>query len=257
MDTEKALKIHNMYARTEMLGSICFPGEEKKQILSAEELKGTLHLWPFLELLVTRLGKRLGRKIDPLSEELARTNWIGREEIFKEIIPAQELIKKIFEINPEDPLRQAYNGYSSRLADLKLVTNHMGVVILDAAIGWLDLLDGKEREREIRIKSILNHINTCSVKAVEVKLRKGIPYYKTWEVSYYVNLGFHLETSFSPVIPLIDKSLVEGWGGKGGIYSIHKHMIVELLENQEDFSTIHDFTNLQLYLFNRFIKSQK
>ncbi|MEI6887128.1 MAG: hypothetical protein WCK31_02725 [bacterium] len=257
INTDTALKMHNSYARTEMLGSICIPGEKSPSILTVSELKKTLHLWPFLKVFVKELGRKLGRKVSPLSEDAAYANWIGREEVIKEVVSAKALIKGIVRVNREDPLRKKYDTYTSLLEGLNLVHNHMGVVALDCAIQWIELLNDSDSNKEASINSILWHLNTCAVKAIEVKSKRGKFMFHSWNFAYYENTLFHIDPYYVTIPPMVNKSLVNSWDKQGGYYSLHKNMVVEKLSSKDEFTTLFDYAGAQIYLLNKFILEKK
>jgi len=257
-ETDQALEMHNRYAQFQLGDKVCFTPGTPSNLDGWEKLDRTLHLKPFLELLVKEMELKIKRELTVRSIEVAKANWLGSEELIGITISTKDLITDINKYNPDDNRSKNYLAYTDRLVELKLVPTHMGVVVLDAAVDWLEAIDASWETSENRLfrirKLVERHLNFCSVSTIGVTIHDGKTHYKHTNIRYNVEVGsFNITTRLSIRPPIIQGSIVSEWNNTEGIYSIHKGEIIEMISH-EDASLIDSFREAQIRYFNEFIK---
>ena len=170
---QKCLK----YGRLTWVKSLCTPGftPEKANDLSEEglrrKLEETLNLYPFLTLLVDKMKGALERDFDVWSEEVVNADWLGRQDLLAVRLTGAELNLRISENRPDDRA-VGFSFYTKPLEGLSIVAQHIGVVALEVARLWLD--SNKEIRSKVEgysnyIKLMVDNLNRCSVRTIEVK----------------------------------------------------------------------------------------
>ncbi len=260
-ETDQALEMHNKYAQFQLGDKVCFTPGTPSNLDGWEKLDRTLHLKPFLALLVREMKIRFKRDVSIRSLEVAKANWLGSEDLLRVTISASDFITAIYNNNPDDGRSRNYLAYSDRLADLKLVPTHMGVVVLDAAVDWLEAIDATWEtsvQRLFRIRNLVEtHLNFCSVSTIGVGIVNGIHNFKYTTIRYGAdNAMFNITTRVGAQMPKVEGSLVNSWDDTEGVYALHKGEIIERLTNEQA-KLIEKYREAQIRHLNEFIRSAK
>jgi hypothetical protein len=264
-ETDQALEMHNKYAQFQLNAkkndSSCFTTGTPNNLEGWGRIDKTIHLKPFLELLVKELWLRTGRELSVKSLDVAKANWIGREDLFSSTLSSRDLITALYANNPDDYKIKGYRTLYERLGNLKLVFSHMAIVVLDAAVEWIEAIDAKSEtsvQRLFRIRNLVEkHLNFCSVATVKVSIVDGVREFSYRMISYNVdNNKFEITNSRGGQSLALKGSLVENWENSEGVYSMHKGEIIEKISSV-DATVIERYRELQVGYFNDFIKAVK
>jgi hypothetical protein len=264
------IKTHMMYGRLFWVMSACIPNTKVIEFFQVDEkakfktLENTQNLYPFLKMLVEKMGEVLSRNVDVWSQEAALATWIGNRGILGVRLKAEDLNSNIIGINPEGDRRKPLLKYSGKLGGLDLVANHSGVVALEIGRSWIDLKGIKSLSDGELIKSFIDnmveHLNMCSVRTIRVSKEGESVKYSTYRFTFnHEQSTFGIEevtsSSYSDLTKIED-SFIDEWSIKEGIYTFHKDLVVEKV-TEEDAVTIGQFRDLQLELLNKFVESHK
>jgi len=260
-ETDQALEMHNKYAQFQLNASACFTPGTSENLGGWEKIDKTIHLKPFLVLLVREFKSKLGKTFSFRSLEVANANWIGNEVLLEETFSPRDLILGIYNNNKESLIARRYLDFSARLEGLKLVTNHMGVVILDSAIEWLKIITTRHDSEKLRLQDIqdnvISHINNCSVNTVKVTKENGVLYFLTSEVFFSEqNKSLVIRTLKSTRIPKVRNNLIRDWSNEEGIYVLHKGEIIDKV-NEVSAKLIEKSRVDQIRYFNEFVRTAK
>lgn len=255
-ETDQALEMHNRYAQFQLNASACFTPGTPMNLAGWEKIDRTLHLKPFLELLVREFRIKLQKVVDLKSMEVATANWVGNEDLLQGTFLARDLIIGINE-NQGTMIARSYLGFLPRLGELKLVTNHLGVVILDCGVEWLKILTTRYKSAADRLgdiqKNVVGHFNTCSVNTIRVSIENRVIYYHTSETKFSEkDNSLVIITLKSRQVPKVRQNFIGDWKNKEGLYVFHKGEVIEEIDERKA-SLIEKSRADQVRYFNEFI----
>lgn len=256
---QKCLK----YGRLTWVKSLCTPGftPEKANDLSEEglrrKLEETLNLYPFLTLLVAKMKGALERDFDVWSEEVVNADWLGRQDLLAVRLTGAELNLRISENRPDDRA-VGFSFYTKPLEGLSIVAQHIGVVALEVARLWLDSnqeIRSKVEGYSNYIKLMVDNLNRCSVRTIEVKEVDGE--YSYTSTKFYFDEKdylFKLSKETTKHSDEVADSFIVGWERKTGIYTLHKYLVVEEVTKEQS-DVLESFRDIQLPLLNDYISN--
>jgi len=266
----KVIRTHLMYGRLFWVMSACIPGTKDIEFFKVDEqakfktLENTQNLYPFLKMLVAKMGEVLSQNVDVWSQEAALATWVGNRKLLNLRLSAEDLNSNIIAIDPNGKRRIPLKRYSNKLGELELVANHSGVVALETGRSWINLdvikKMGDSEQVKKYIDEMVEHLNLCSVRTIRVSKEGEVVKYSSYRFVFNHELStFGIEevtgSSYSDLTKIED-SFIDDWSIKEGIYTFHKDLVVEKV-TEEDSDTIAKFRDLQLELLNKFVESHK
>lgn len=262
----KALNLHVRYARFDSKLSNCvarglkLPSPNYIDIPETEKrvwefVEDTLFLYPFLKLLVKKMGGRNGYSTDYKDVKYAKLNWIGDPSLKEEFILAEDYLSTMKDFSAEIPERAKIAQFRMQhhLYGLKLVLSHMGSSAVKPMTLWVEReLAQSMAEKSDLLKQILIHLNTCSVKGVRVKDVNGEKEYYSWSYYYKEGRGFVVQEGILNPGNLM--AYIKQMSENPPIVALHKQTIVDVLTDEE-YTTLLEYANIQAEYMNDFIFS--